>query len=380
MRAPPLDPRWLPLIDTVARRTLGPFDRTGDALVHEIRQLSERYTRRGGALREASVERAARLRFFLPRDLPKIGGPIAELALASALPTDRPWRVLDVGAGLGTTSLGIAACARGLAAPPPCLEVLALEREAPLLDAMQALVAGLEAQPALGVPIRLRTSELDLERGALPNGSFDLIVLGLSLNELFEGASDALERRAHLCQRLLSRLEPGGALIVLEPALLETSRAVMTLRDALVAQGVRVFAPCPAGTERCPLLLRERDWCHEDLPLALPPPLAELAKKAGLRFEGLSYAYFTLRQGAALSEALGGAARVVGGPVKSKGRSELLVCHEGQQRRLNVLARDEDEALAHAQRGTLLALEVKESREVMRWGRDATGRVVRSLR
>lgn len=381
IHAPPLSPGWLPLIDGVARRTLGPFDRTGDPLVHEIRQLSERYTRRGGALRDAVAERAARLRFFLPRDLPKIGGPLAELALADALPKERAWRVLDVGAGLGTTSLGAAAFARGLALPPPRLEVLALEREPTLLDGMHGLVEALAAHPELGVPITLKSSAVDLEQGGLPSGTFDLIVMGLSLNELFEGAADAIERRAQLLERLASRLAEDGSLILVEPALSETSREVMALRDVLFALGTTsIFAPCPAGTAHCPLLDRQRDWCHEDLPLSLPPALAQLAKKAGLRFEGLSYAYLTLRRGPALSEVLGGAARVVGGPIHTKGRSEIHVCHEGKHRRLNVLDRDGGGEMAGARRGALLSLTVKEPREVLRWGRDAEGRVVRPIR
>jgi SAM-dependent methyltransferase len=167
---------------------------------------------------DAVAERAARLRFFLPRDLPKIGGPLAELALADALPKERAWRVLDVGAGLGTTSLGAAAFARGLALPPPRLEVLALEREPTLLDGMHGLVEALAAHPELGVPITLKSSAVDLEQGGLPSGTFDLIVMGLSLNELFEGAADAIERRAQLLERLASRLAEDGSLILVEPA------------------------------------------------------------------------------------------------------------------------------------------------------------------
>ena len=379
-QAPALDPRWLPLIDVVARRALGPFDRTGAALVHEIRQLSERYTRRGGALRDASVERAARMRFFLPRDLPKIGGPLAELAHAGQLPQRKRWQVLDLGAGLGTTSLGLAAFARTLASPPDGLDVLAVEREAPLLDGMRALVNEVSRHPELAVPIALRSTEIDLEKGALPEGLFDLVLMGLSLNELWQDEDDAVERRAGLLARLVEALEQDGALIVLEPALASTTRALMAVRDRVGNEGRAViFGPCPHGTARCPLLARERDWCHEDLPLALPPALAALAKEAHLRFEGLSYSYLTLRkQRPALSEALGGNARVVGGPIRSKGRRELHLCMDGQHRRLNVLDRD---AGIHDRvaRGAVLAVQLAAEREVLRLGRDAEVQTRRML-
>lgn len=377
--APPLDPRWLPLIDTVARRVLGPFDRTGAPLVHEIRQLSERYTRRGGALRDAAVERAARMRFFLPRDLPKIGGPLAELGDAGALPKRSVWRVLDLGAGLGTSSLGIAAFARGLEAPPAGLEVLAVEREAALLDGMKALSAELSRHPELAVPITVRTTSSDLENDELPEGPFDLVVMGLSLNELWQDDPDAIERRASLLRLLTLRLSEDGALVVIEPGLASTTRELMQVRDRLASSGL-VFAPCPARTDACPLLARERDWCHEDLPLKLPPGLAALAKEAGLRFEGLSYSYLTLRGGAPLTDALEANARVVGGPIRSKGRSELHVCTGGRHRRLNVL--DREAATLDTERvgrGALFRLEILDEREVLRWGRDVRGAVVRTV-
>lgn len=368
MRAFALDPRWLTTIDSVARRVLGPFDRTGDALVHEIRQLSERYTRRGGAIRDASVERAARLRFFVPRDLPKVMGPLAELADGGALPTGKRWRVLDLGAGLGTTSLGAAAFAARLPSPPEAFDVLAIEREAGLIDGMKAL-ADAAARDDLIVPMTLRAQALDLTR-ELPSGTFDLILLGLSLNELWQDEPDAIERRAALCLALLDRLSEDGASIVIEPALHDTTRELMAVRDALQGKGAPIFAPCPAGTALCPLLLRERDWCHEELPLALPAPLAELAKKAGLRYEGLSYAYLTLRRGPSLSQRLDGAARVVGGPIATKGRRELQLCTGGRMRRLNVLDRDGDR-LATTRRGSVLHAEIRADAETLRLGRDA---------
>jgi ribosomal protein RSM22 (predicted rRNA methylase) len=380
VQPPPLDPRWLPLLDAVARRTLGPHDRTGPALADEIARLSERYTRRGGALREAAVEQAARLRFFVPRDLPKIGGPLSELAMVGALPTDRPWRVLDVGAGLGTTALGAAVIARALGVP--AVEVVALEHEATLIDGMRALVDAANAA-GLVAKVALETRAVDLETtsfGTLTRGGpFDLILLGLSLNELYAEAAAPLEKRAHFVDALAGALAPGGALVVLEPALAEVSRQLMALRDALVARGRSIFAPCPPGTERCPMLARERDWCHEDLPRRLPPGLAELAQAAGLRFEGLTYAYLTLREGPPLAARLGGAARVVGGPVKSKGKRELFVCAGGGHHRLTVLERRDAPPL-DAARGTVLALDrAPEGSTSLRWGRDVTGLVVRRL-
>ena len=104
---PPLEPAWLEVIDRVARRVLGPHDRVGTPLVTEVRHLSALYTRDRAAIRASSAARAARLRFFLPRDLPKIEGPLTSLAARGQLPSKGAWRVVVLGACYGATTLGL---------------------------------------------------------------------------------------------------------------------------------------------------------------------------------------------------------------------------------------------------------------------------------
>jgi len=100
---------WTALIDGLAPRLLGRDDRTGEPLAAQVGRVSELYTSQRHAMDGASGALAARLRFFLPRDLAKVAGPLGELG--RALPAGPRWRILDVGAGLGTTTLGVAALA-----------------------------------------------------------------------------------------------------------------------------------------------------------------------------------------------------------------------------------------------------------------------------
>lgn len=351
----PLEPAWLAAIDEAARAVLGPLDRRGDALASEVARLSELYTRGRGALREQSAVLAARLRFFLPRDLPKLDGPLTELAFAGALPAARAWRVLDLGSGLGTTTLGLSRYARR--AGIESLDVLAVERDLRASDVMRFLAnrCGKGGLTDSSVETALETRDLDLSqldpRGF--GGPFDFILLGLSLNELWIEHPDPIERRTTLLMRALDLLSEDGALIVIEPALRESSRELQRVRDQLVFRtGRRVFAPC-TRTGPCPMLETERDWCHEDLPLALPDPLRELARAAGLRWEGLSYSYLTMRRGGTLADFH----RVVGGPVTSKGRTEWHLCHESGISRLARLDRFRDPRLEGARRGSLLRVE-----------------------
>jgi ribosomal protein RSM22 (predicted rRNA methylase) len=359
-RAQALPEPWIRAIDEAAAILLGPHDRRGEALAQEVARLSELYTRHRGALRTQSAVLAARLRFFLPRDLPKVEGPLAELAWAGALPRGPRWKVLDLGAGLGATTLGIATFAKRVPGIEG-IDVVAVERDARALDVLAHLAArcGCGSLADVTVPVRLETRQLDLECVDLRllGQGFSLITLGLTLNELWTERATAIEHRTALLAQCVSQLAEDGALIVIEPALRTSSRDLQRIRDVLAAgayPGVYVFAPCTAAGP-CPLLARERDWCHEELPLALPETLRPVARAAGLRWEGLSYAYLTLRpRPGSLAP---GTTRIVGGPLRSKGRTEWLGCGDRGLVRIARLDRDRStDALEGAQRGSLVRI------------------------
>jgi SAM-dependent methyltransferase len=370
--ARPLAAAWLRVIDEAAPVLLGPHDRRNEALAYEVARLSELYTRDRGALRTQSAALAARLRFFLPRDLPKIEGPLAELAWARALPRGPRWRVLDLGAGLGTMTLGIATFARRMAGVEG-IDVVAVERDARALDVFRHLAArcGRGALAEVTVPVQVEVRELDLMRAdvaALADRPFSLIVIGLVLNELWAGEEARIAERAAFLARAAKALSEDGALVVIEPALRETSRELQRVRDTLALArgahpGVHVFAPCTRSGP-CPLLERERDWCHEELPLALPEELRAVARAAGLRWEGLSYAYLTLRR--VPGSLAAGATRIIGGPIRSKGKTEWWGCGQGGLVRITRLDRSwgGDDALAGAQRGSLVVIEGAEGARV----------------
>lgn len=346
---------WHGVVEDLAPKVLGPADRRGEPLAAAVRRLSEVYTRERHAIDESSDALAARLRFFFLRDLYKITGPLEELG--DALPPGPVWRVLDLGAGLGTSTLGLAtiAKARGIEQ----IEVTAVERDAASLDVFRALARAGHAA-GLVPPITIDERRLDLDErglGGLPQA--DLVIAGLVLNELFselEGEERLDEAEAWL-RALVGRLAPGGSAIVLEPALRAPTRTLQALRDRLVEH---VFAPCLRSGE-CPLSRRERDWCHAALPLDLPEPLAKLALASGLRATRLTYAYLTLRADGRRLAGHGDprALRIVGGPVESKGKTEWDGCGEVGLVRLRRLERERapsNAALDGALRGTRLRL------------------------
>jgi ribosomal protein RSM22 (predicted rRNA methylase) len=334
------------------------------ALARAVAELSALYTRGRSELAQGTLGSSAplaRLGFFLPRDMIKPFGPLGELARAGRLPARASLRVLDIGAGLGATSLGLARFLRHAASKVDRLHVTAVERDAGALALFRALVEALAGLPEEFVPIDLTVARADVTR-ELPAGEFDLVLLGFVLNELFleqePAARPAL--RAALLQRLLARVSPDGALIALEPALKDSARELMSTRDALVqsAPDAHIFAPC-LHREPCPMLARERDWCHESLDYALPAPLAEVAKQAGLRFEGLSYAALVLTRAARFGDDRV-LQRIVSDRLPSKGKLELFGCGRDGYQRITRLDRDrgvENAEFEQLRRGDVVEIE-----------------------
>jgi len=210
------------------------------------------------------------------------------------------------------------------------------------------------------VPIAVEPRAEDL-RSLRSNEKFDLITLGFVLNELFLELPDLerAERRASILVDASQRLAPGGAIVLLEPALRETARELMLLRDVLVARGAApyVVAPCLHDLG-CPMLPSERDWCHQELAYALPPALAEVARAASLRYEGLSYASLVLantRRPARPAHTY----RVVSDRLASKGKLEVYGCSDAGYTRLTRLDKhesDNNEAFTAVRRGDVLTV------------------------
>jgi ribosomal protein RSM22 (predicted rRNA methylase) len=187
----------------------------------------------------------------------------------------------------------------------------------------------------------------DVLHGVRPagvSGRFDLVVSAHLLNEL--SASLDLDGRARLvagwCHDLL---EPDGTCIVIEPALRDTSRSLLSVRDRLLAAGLGVVAPCFCQAA-CPALQREHDWCHDS---------AEVLVAGRSRVD---FSYLVLRRAAAAAVDTG-RYRVVSDPIKDKGRLRLFVC--GAMGRFALMRLDRDrsdanQALDCARRGDIVVL------------------------
>ena len=212
-------------------------------------------------------------------------------------------RLLDVGSGPAPAALA-------------ALDLLG--GEAVCHDASEAALA--EAR-ALGIAATTRE---------MPPGPFDLTLAANVLSEL----DDPLE--------LVRKLT--GLVVIVEPALRETGRALLRLRDALLGEGWFAWAPC-LMQRPCPALVSPRDWCTAEVRWTPPRWFRQLAGATGLRAdEMLSFAPLILSREAPRNPPH--LWRVVGVPPEEKGKKRVWVC--GEEKRLPLVRLDRDAGAANA--------------------------------
>jgi len=308
--------RWIPRLLTVWRQARklkdGPDDRLLPQEMREVaaavRTLSQGLTRErelaGARYMEDPKLLGGYLLFYWPVSYAQARHALRELG--------RPGTVLDLGSGPGPLAM---ACADAGAR-----EVTAADRSSAALELLRN-VAG-EGGEAVAT-----RSWNALSGDKLPDDRFDLITMGHMLNELWGAQDDAVPRRAGLIERTLGHLRPGGSILVIEPALRETSRGLLQVRDRLVEKGFLVRSPC-LFSGACPALVRETDWCHAERPWTPPQLVADIGRAAGLRKEALKMSYLLLGAPGTQPAALppGRLFRIVSEPLASKGRQRFMGC------------------------------------------------------
>lgn len=307
------------------------------SLAEDVARLSRLLTKERDNLPHAYLSdpglRRAYLAYFLPPNLAKIQAPLRELSLHPAnLFAKERLQVLDLGAGPGTAVLGIREFFRQRGKGEH-LEFIAVDQVGENLKEAEALFR--EAGGGTDSRATLTTVRSGIEAIAgRSGGPFDIIVLSNVLNEMFLREADRTVKRTELVRNIMERLlAADGSCIIIEPALQETSRDLLMVRDGIVDGGSRVYAPCLVQGH-CPALVNPRDWCHEDRHWDPPEIIREIDNRVGLRKDSLKFSYLVLRKdGRTLADVCGeDPYRVVSEQLISKGKRELFLCgREGRR-------------------------------------------------
>lgn len=267
----------------IPRKDLEPF-------CEEILRIAEAYNSRS-AIKVNARQALAYALYYLPINFQKV------VRYLSYLPLDmKVDSVLDFGCGPGTASL--AACSKYKE-----IQCLAYDSSLEMTKVAKTLLAQFNCSVVC----------------TLPNQTFDLIIAANSLNEI----QDKVLYETTL-QRLYDGLNPNGALLVIEPALQTTTRALMNMRDRLLLRFpdlVPVF-PC-THKNYCPMLqASEQDWCHDTISWERPPLVKQIDEIVGFNKHRIKVSGIIFRKNGQVT----GGTRIVSDVKKTKAGFEFLAC------------------------------------------------------
>jgi len=318
-------------------------------LAADVVRLSHLFTRERERLPAAYLKnpglREAYRAYFLPPNMAKIRLPLAELALhRKQTHVKNDLRVLDLGSGPGTALLGVM---EFFAAQEkkPALQCIAVDQVAENLAVAGELFHA--ERISLGFSASLKTVHAGIEHASQHlSAPFDLIILSNVLNELFTHEGRRIEKRLAVLEEIVMPvLAEDGTCIIIDPALRDTSRDLLQVRDGLLERSFTIYAPCLCNGG-CPALENSRDWCHEDLPWNPPAEIEEVDKLTGLRKDSLKFSYLIVRKdGLSLADDYDEKCfRVVSEPLITKGKIEFFLCGRGGRRLCTRLDKDETPA------------------------------------
>lgn len=91
-------------------------------------------------------------------------------------------------------------------------------------------------------------------------------------------------------------LKKNGMLVIIEPALSASTRALMEFRD-LFLENIAAEVPLPCGHESsCPMLKNPKDWCHFEIEWQPPKMRKRIEDSLGYNSGLLKYSYLVFRK------------------------------------------------------------------------------------
>lgn len=163
--------------------------------------------------------------------------------------------------------------------------------------------------------VEIKTEVCNLENKSvietLNHQNFSIILMSHVLNELWKTDNKKIEKRINFLKNVKNFLSESGILILNEPAVLESSRNLIKVRDEILNdkefEELNLIGPCQnvisdfenkkTGKElnqpiQCPCLLSENQTCHAEKMWKPNEPILSLAKGAKLDRQSVKMTYF----------------------------------------------------------------------------------------
>jgi hypothetical protein len=209
--------------------------------------------------------------------------------------------------------------------------------------------------------LTLTTRKWDCLKQNLPvEGSFDLIIVGHCLEELFPANKKGWQEDQKLfLDRLAARLTPDGYMVLVESSYPEANRRVLHMRDLYVREGVPVQAPCIWRGE-CPALKTTNSPCYAQREFEKPRLIREIQRAASINLSSLKMSYVIFRNRAAGWPETGDQKlyRVISPPVDSFSGKRFYLCGTDGKKQLGSHLEThptESRAFEYLRRGELIS-------------------------
>ncbi|MCK9171191.1 MAG: small ribosomal subunit Rsm22 family protein [Treponema sp.] len=254
----------------------------GDALFSLQRGLTGDRTLAGADYMEDNGLLGAYLLYYWPVSYMQTALAASTCQFFCTLHSRKTIRILDIGSGPGPASCAVMDLLQRKYSDGISFEFTLADASGKALSLAEKL---LKQKTSSEKTVKVFTHEVDLEHSLhflQEKDTYDIIIVSHALNELWRGDRDCIAKRYAMLEKVAERLSAEGFLFLLEPALLETSRSLMAVRDLLVSHGFSIYAPC-LSDGLCPALSAgPNHTCHAEIPWTPPEPVSSLAKTAGL--------------------------------------------------------------------------------------------------
>ena len=245
---------------------------------------------------------------------------------------DSPIRILDLGSGPGPASTALCAMLnQELQDKKTNLEITLADSSPRAMELAKKIFTA--DFPKVKITSKKSNFEKEGLRDFKSSQKFDIIISSHALNELWSREENFIQKRQFFVKEAANILEKKGLLLLQEPALLITSRALIQIRDFLIQEGLQLLSPCPnlKNNTKCPALQNPNQTCHAEQSWKAPQNVAALAKAAGLDRISFKMTFFAFTNNSDLpqkEETL----RVVSDAMLNKsGRIRFILC-DGQNR------------------------------------------------
>ncbi len=327
------------------------FKKKIEELRETLFQLSEIFIHKRASVKEEFDEKfeKAYLAFFSPLSYLKTLCVLRETF--TFLSVKKNMRILDVGAGQGAGSFAGFEVIKELGERPS--EIVCIDRRSPSYNILEGL----------NLPHQYKIMDVE-DFGIRKMGNFDLILIINSLTEAFGFNIEFLWIKISLIfDQLLSE---NGILVIIEPALKDSTRCLMKIRDIFFKerQEGSIIAPCILIRE-CPMLKvsTRNEWCHFSLRWEPVRFMELINRELGREIEHPRFSYLTIFKGKfSFPENYLEGGRVVSNLRMEKGKKRFYLCKKERYLCFERLERDaspKNQPIDEISRGDIVKIDEK---------------------